>query len=286
MFTAMIENADGQSLTLSQNEQDYQIVSITGLNPPKAQINTTPIAGMDGSKFNSSKLNSRNIVITLKLNGDVEANRLALYQMFRTKEPCTFYYTTESRDVMIQGYVETVEVNLFSRSELMQISIICPSPYFKSVAEENVDISNEVALFTFPFSINIGNPIPFSEYLENRIANVFNDSESETGIIIVIDVLESVNQILIRNVNTGDAITLQYSFQDGDRITINTNKGDKSVQLLRNGTLINIFSSLQQGSVFFQLSAGLNQFTYLVDSGAHDEDVIITLNYATAYRGV
>lgn len=286
MFTAKIENASGQSLTLSQNEQDYQIISITGLNPAPAQINTTEIAGLDGAKFNSSKLNTRNIVITLKLNGDVEANRLALYQMFRTKEQCTFYYQTESRNVFIQGYVETVEVDLFSQSELMQISIICPYPYFKSMATIVADISDRAAAFVFPFSINIGEPIPFSIYVENRETGVVNDSESETGVMIQIDVLDSVNNIQIKNTNTEEAITLQYAFLEGDKITINTQKGSKSVQLTREGVISNIFSSLQQGSVFFQLQPGVNPFTYLVDNGANDDDVFITFNYSNSYRGV
>lgn len=286
MFTAKIENASGQSLTLSQNEQDYQIISITGLNPAPAQINTTEIAGLDGAKFNSSKLNTRNIVITLKLNGDVEANRLTLYQMFRTKEQCTFYYQTESRNVFIQGYVETVEVDLFSQSELMQISIICPYPYFKSMATIVTDISDRASAFVFPFSINIGEPIPFSIYVENRETGVVNDSESETGVMIQIDVLDSVNNIQIKNTNTEEAITLQYAFLEGDKITINTQKGSKSVQLTREGVISNIFSSLQQGSVFFQLQPGVNPFTYLVDNGANDDDVFITFNYSNSYRGV
>jgi hypothetical protein len=286
MYTAKIENSSGQILTLTQNESDFQVISITGLNPPPAQINTTGIAGLDGAKFNSSKLNTRNVVITLKLNGNVEENRLILYQLFRTKESCTFYYSNTSLDVSIGGYVETVECDLFSNSETMQISIICPYPYFKSIDEIIADISNEVAGFSFPFSINIGSPIPFSIYISNRITQVINNSESETGVIIEIDILNPVNKIQIKNTNSGDSLVLQYGFLKGDVVTINTNKGSKSIKLLRNGVTTNIFSSLQQGSVFFQLAVGVNPFGYLVDNGQNDSDVSIKFNYSTIYRGV
>lgn len=286
MFTAKIENADGQMLTLTQDESNYQITSITGLNPPPAQINTTSIAGLDGAKFNSSKLNTRNIVITIKLNGNIEANRQNLYRLFRTKEQCTFYYQNENRNVQIVGYVETVEVDLFQNGETMQISIICPYPYFRAAAQIITDISNEIAAFTFPFSINIGSPIPFSLYIDNRITNVENDSETETGAIIDIDILQAVNTIQIKNTNTGDSLTLQYAFQSGDRVTINTNKGNKSVKLTRDGVTTNIFSALQQGSVFLQLKVGANPFAYLVDSGVNDEYVFITFTFANEYRGV
>ena len=286
MYTAKIENSQGQILTLSQNEPQFQILSITGLNPPSAQVNLTDIAGLDGAKFNSAKLDTRNIVITLKLNGNVENNRLLLYQMFRTKEPCTFYYSNNSRDVSIEGYVETVECDLFSNSELMQISIICPYPYFKSIDEIIVDISNEIAAFSFPFSINIGNPIPFSLYVANRNVNVINNSESETGTIINVDVLSSVSKIEIKNINTGQSITLVYNFQTGDKVIINTNKGQKGIHLIRSGITSNIFSALQKGSIFFQLAVGNNYFAYLVDNGTNDQYVFITFNYSNMYRGV
>ena len=48
MFEAKIENKKGNILTLSQNESDFQIIRITGLNPPNAQINTNNLAGMGG----------------------------------------------------------------------------------------------------------------------------------------------------------------------------------------------------------------------------------------------
>ena len=286
MFTAKIENANGQVLTLSQNESDYQIISITGLNPPPAQINTTSIAGLDGGKFNSSKLDTRNIVITLKLNGDVESNRINLYRMFRTKEQCTFYYSNNTRNVSIVGYVETVEVDLFSNAETMQVSIICPSPYFRGMDEIITDISNTMAAFQFPFSINIGSPIPFSIYMDERSTNIFNDSESETGMIIEINVLSAINTILIQDADKDESITLNYAFLDGDKITINTNKGSKSISLLRGGTTYNIFSALAQGSTFFQLAIGDNHFSYSVDDGVNDENVSIKITYSAAYRGV
>lgn len=286
MFIAQIENSGGESLTLTQDESNFQVINITGLNPPSAQINTTPIAGLDGAKFNSSKLNTRNIVITVKINGDVETNRQELYRFCRTKEQCIFYYQNNNRNVSIQGYVETVEVPLFTNDERMQISIICPYPYFKAMQEIIVDISNEIGAFTFPFSINIGDPIPFSIYVANRVVNVPNNSESETGVMIEINFSDSVSEIEIKNTDTGDSMILDYSFIANDRVLINTNKGQKSITLIRNGTSINIFSAMQKGSVFFQLKVGANHFGYLADDGANDEDVFITFTYSNIYRGV
>lgn len=286
MYTAKIQNSNGEILTLTGNEANYQIVSITGLNPPEAQINVTNIAGLDGARFNSSKLATRNLVITLRLNNKVEENRHLLYMYFRTKEACTFYYQNNTVDVFIKGYVDSVECNLFSNGELMQISIICPSPYFASLEKIVTDISNEISAFHFPFSINLGEPIPFSIYEQNRTTNVYNGSQAETGTIIQIDIISAVNAIKIINIVTGEYIDLNYTFLAGDRITINTNKGEKSVSLLRDAVVSNIFTAVQIGSTFFQLAVGDNLFNFQVDGGFSDDFVYIVFMFNYLYRGV
>ena len=285
MYEANIENKNGEVFILTGDEPRYQVIDITGLNPARAQINTVSTAGLDGARFNSSKLNTKNIVITIKINGNAEQNRINLYNYFRTKEWCRFYYSNDSRDVFIDGYVEGVECGLFSRKEIMQISIICPSPYFNAMSEIITDISNTLKLFVFPFSINEGEPIPFSEYTENRITRIFNDCESEIGVVIEITFGDEANAIIIKNTTTGEEFELDYAFEIGDVVTIDTNKGQKTVYLMRDGTKINMFPALKSGSVFFQLAAGINTFGYLAD-GEENKDIRIVFTYRNQYRGV
>ena len=286
MYSVQIENMNGEILILTGNEPVYQIVNIIGLNPPAAQINTTTVVGLDGAKFNSSKLQTRNIVITVKINGEVETNRLNLYNFFQTNEWCRFYYVNQTRNVYIDAYVDSFECDFFSNNETAQISLLCLQPYFKSLEEIYTDISSTLALFTFPFSINIGSPIPFSSFEKYRITNVYNDSESTTGTDIEIEILKAVSTIEIKNTVTGDDFMLNYGFQENDRIKINTNKGHKAVTLERNGTSTNIFTAIQKGSVFFTLAVGNNYFGYLVDGGSNNALVNIVFKYHEVYRGV
>ena len=74
MFTLEIENTKGTRLELTDNENNFQVTNIEGLNPPNANINTSNYANSDGSSFNSSKIENRQIVITIALNGDIERN--------------------------------------------------------------------------------------------------------------------------------------------------------------------------------------------------------------------
>lgn len=286
MFTLEIENIKNEIVTLTQNESNYQVFQIDGLNPPKAQINLSNVAGLDGAQFNSSKLETRNIVIYIKINGDVEKNRLYLNTFFSTKQWCKIYYKNNSRNVYIEGYVESNDYTSFTINEIMQVSIICPNPYFKAVDEIVDDISKSVAAFHFPFSINIGDPIPFSTLDTSKVTNVYNDSESETGVIIEADFYGSVNSLTIRNTDTGELFNLNYAFVNGDQVIVDTNKGEKSITLIRDGVKTNIFTAIRKGSTFFQLSIGDNFFGYLADNGQSDELVHIVFKHYTLYRGV
>lgn len=288
MFECKIENLRNNILTLTQRESDFQVFDIQGLNPPKAQINVSKIAGIDGSRFNSSKLEERNIVLYVKLNGDIERNRLLLYTYFPTKEWCKFYYKNGCRDVYIEGYVETVEITSFTNNEVMQISIVCPNPYFKAAADIVDDISKALARFKFPFSIEVNEPVAFSTIDASRITDVYNNSETETGVIIEVNVRGSINSLEIKNTQTGESIKLTYPFIKYDTIIINTNKTEKSIKLIRNGVESNIFTSIRKGSTFFQLSLGDNYFSYLVNNDPNDDNelVHIVFKHNTLYRGV
>lgn len=302
MYIAKIENKLGEVLTLTQIESEYQIVQIEGLNPPNAKINLLNMANIDGARFNNSKLETRELVVTVKLNGsgaDVEANRQRLYRYFPTKDWCKFYYTNNFRNVFIEGYVNTVQVSPFAKDERMQISIICPQPYFKSLYMIIDDISKVLNRFEFPFAFGSNgatNPdvptdpgtddaIPFSEIEMDRVTNVYNDSESETGMMIEIEVIQPIDTITIQNTDSGEFFTINYSFVQNDKIIINTNLGSKSISLVRDGVTYNIFPALVKGSTFFQLNIGNNFFGFTVGE-SEASSVHIVFKHYTVYRGV
>ena len=286
MFILKVENAKGSVIELTNNEENYQVTDISGLNPPNANINTSNYANGDGSAFNSSKITNREIVITVYINGDISRNRLTLYKHFRNKEWCKIYYTDDSRDVCIEGYVQAFEVPRFVKKEVAQISIICPNPYFKDVETIIKSISKIIKHFTFPFSINIDKPISFSSFELEKVTNVINDSESVTGLIIDVKFLGTVDKLEIRNVDTGENFILDYEFQKNDKLVINCNRGSKSVILTRDAVEYNLIPHIKSGSTFFQLEIGDNNFSFLADDGNDDILVDIHFNYYKVYLGV
>lgn len=284
MFNLKIENAKSEVLQLTQNESCYQVVNIDGLNPPKADIYTNPIAGMDGEKFKSSKLEMRNIVLTFKINGEVEQNRLNVYRYIGTKKWCKIYYKNESRDVYIEGYCEAIECKLFDIKQEMQISIVCPDPYLKSLETIYADISKVFGAFIFPFAID-EEGIEISTFEAGRVTTIINDGEFETGIVITATALaDNVQGLTIYNADTGDYMYTNATIDKGDVIRINTNKGSKSIIKISDGEETNIINSLSGDSTWLQLDTGYNHFTYATD--ASDRWVKVEIEYNHQYEGI
>lgn len=286
MYEAKIENSGGEILSLTVNENRWQLFDISGLDPPKATVNLTNLAGMDGALFNSAKVSTRNLVISLKITGDIEANRLELYRFFRPKHQCVFYFKNKRRDVKIEGVVESVECTQFTNKEIMQASILCPASYFQDIEEIIADMSDSSAGFVFPFSIDINEPIPFSEYTIGKQTSVINTSETDVGVLFEVFFLAAANKTVIVNVGTGETMEANYSFLPGDTLKISTGTGNKKVTLVRGGVARNLFLALSDDSVFLQLEPGNNTFSYLVDDGTNDQNATVTLRYRELYAGV
>lgn len=286
MFTLKVENKKGSILELTDNEGQYQVTNIEGLTPPNANINTASYANGDGSSFNSSKIPNREIVITVYINGDVQKNRLTLYKYFRNKEWCRIYYQDDNRDVYIEGYVQTFEAPIFVQKQVAQISILCPNPYFKDMETIIQSISKIIKKFSFPFSINADEPIPFSELELEKVTNIINDSESETGLIINARFMGTVDKLEIKNIDTGESFIVNYRFAKNDKLIINCNRGSKSVILTREAVEYNLIPYVQSGSVFFQLGIGDNRFSFLADDGINDMLLDINFKYYKVYLGV
>lgn len=276
MYTLIAENKYGEQLEITNNPR-YVITDIDGLYPPEGVINTTQVANMDGSVFNSSHINDRVITITMAINGPAEANRLLLYRYFKTKYPVRLYYKNGVRDVYIDGYVSKFSVEYFEKKQTAQIEISCPMTLFRAVKESVTEFANIENMFVFPFAIEVAG-IPFSEIALGEQKTIINDGDVETGVIIKLNALGTVLNPKIYNVDTSDRMTLSVEMQAGDEITINTRKKEKSITLLRDGVQTNIVGKLDAGSTWFNLIPGDNIFTYEADEFPEHLQCIFIIN--------
>ena len=259
------------------------ITEIEGLGPVKANVNMTQLATADGDIFNSSRLNGRNLVIHARFTyaNTIEEARLLSYKFFPIGHKLTFHIETDNRIAETEGYVESNEPEIFSDEADMQVSVLCESPWFYSVDEDGkqqTNFSNVVANFEFPFSNeSLTEPlIEFGRIINKKESTVYYDGDAETGCKIEIHAIGNVEMVTIYNVKTGDKMIIDTDKLEtltgnkiisGDTIIINTVKGSKYINLIRNGATINILNVLGKDAEWFQLVKGDNLFAYTAEYG-------------------
>ncbi|MBD5114659.1 MAG: phage tail family protein [Ruminococcaceae bacterium] len=280
MFTLKIENTKGEIFELTNDETNYAVIGISGLTRPDTTVNTSSGVS-DGEYYNSSRVGMRNIVIDVLLRGDIETNRQRLYKIFPLKTACTVYFKNYNRDVKIKGYVEVLDGDLFVEQEQIQISIICPQPYFESLKTLYMELSKIMRLLEFPFCIT--EPIPFSEKRNLPLCSILNNGDTTCGVILTISISGEVSDLKIYNTATQQFFGLNYTFQENDQITLNTQSGQKNISLIRDGETINLLSSMQAGSSWIQLATGINNFTFTADGADFVKIIFATVEL---YGGV
>lgn len=319
MYKFTLENELGNQLTFNELDGTYTIEEIQGLGPAPATINTSELALVDGAQFNSSKLQMRTLSIAFAIERNVAQSRIAAFKVVRPKHKVRAYYESETRNVYIDGYVESVSVTYYDMKQVCTVVVLCTQPYWR-VAQAVIDeISSVTALFHFPFastgpivsaiamltedmhelltedSLNIVTDDVTTEDEPKEIVfgnidplvsiDIPNNGDAETGIIIELQAYGPVSNPKVYDYETGAFIGVNFNMQAGDLITINTQTGEKSVTLLRDGVTSNIFNSLMQGITWLQLPFGGGVYAHQVASG-EPGTLVISIKHYDLYEGV
>lgn len=282
-----VTNYLGDSIVLELTRPEksgFVIKSITGLGAGKANVNTTEVATNDGSLFNSSRIPSRNIVISLKYlwNDSVEDVRQLSYKYFPIKKKVTLLIETDNRSAEIEGYVESNDPDIFSKDEGSDISIICPNPFFYSAGNNGINTTvfyGVEPLFEFPFSNeSLTECLLEMGAIQNQTEKVIvYNGDAEIGVTITIHAVGEAGTITIYNTGTREIMRIDSNkleaftgsgIMAGDDIIICTVKGNKSITLQRSGKSINILNCLDKDADWFRLAKGDNVFAYTAESGS------------------
>lgn len=266
MYTLIAENSRGEQLRLTQNK-DYTITNIDGLAPPDAIINTMMRAGHDGATFNSAFVETRQIILTMAINQPADVNRNRLYKFFRTARGVRLYYYNDIHGVYIDGYCQNAPVEFFAQKEIAQFTLICPDPFWHGVAEVSGTADGIESLFEFPFSIEEGNPIAFSEYHADHAAYIFNPGTFEGGIIIEIRATGAATNPRIYHQDEDAYFQVNTTLQSGDLLTIDTRTDHKAITRTRSGTKTNLIASRDLGSTWLNVMPGENVYILSASSG-------------------
>lgn len=282
MLEITVENYKGEKTHITPSK-DFFLLNIDGLTPSNATLNTSILAFGDGARINSSRVEAREILITLKPRMPIELNRKKLYRYFQIKKSVRIFFKTSYNDVYIDGIVKSVEADLFSKNQKVVISIFCENPYFKGIEENCVVMAQVESLFEFPFSIQESGQ-EFSRIDSLATVNVINNGDVENGLQIELKANGQVVNPIIYERFSKNVMSFNITLEKSEVLIVNTNQNEKSIFLKKDAEKINSIETLNTGSNWFKLLPGDNTFTYSADSGA--ENLEVTLIHTDYYGGI
>jgi hypothetical protein len=239
-----------------------QIRNIDGLDPVKGTVNTAGFGSVDGASFTGTSVLTRNIVLTLKPNPDwdtwtYEKLRRLLYSYFMPKLVVRLvFYSDDMIPVEIYGVVEDVIINMFSKEPELQVSIVCPDPYFTALEPTIITgISGATAEIDYPGNVEAGMIVRIT-----HVSGAPNNLDIQMGDpkISLFGVTATVDS---SNYFEMSSVPMRKYVQ-----TVNI--GDGVIE----NKLSNI--RVQEGDLWPILQPGINEFKVISDDGLQDYELI------------
>ena len=274
------------------------ITEIEGLGPTGANITFNNLVSIDGSLYNSARIESRNIVIhaCFTWSKTIEESRLSSYRLFPLKKQVKIEVETENRKAYTYGYVEKNEPDIFKPQTDVMISIMCESPFFLDSGGSSEDsFTCTEPLFEFVYENEGAEPVTeMGNKSDKTINTVVYNGETEIGYTIKIHALGRVTNPKIYFIDSGDMLTFDTArieqitsktFDDGDDIVLVMEDRNKACYFVSNGISTNILNVVDRGFSWPKLTPGAtNHYHVSADSG---EDYLrFFVEYQAVYEGV
>lgn len=266
------------TLRSPETSQGFAVVSMSGLGPGQATVNTSEWVTIDGAHIDATHLPKRTITIQLQFvptsySESVADIRRKSYLYFPIKKyvRLTFEHVDlrgNTKSYFIEGIIEKNEPDIWSEEEGCTLSIVCADPHFQDTEEiiENFDQVIDMFHFEFPDEAS-GHPFPISEQTSFVDREVYNKSSIDIGAVFVLTARGPLSNPMIYNRTTNERMALNYEMQAGESIAIDTRVGHKTIRT-RDGLNTNKIQYLMLDSKWIHLQPGYNTIGWHCDSGA------------------
>lgn len=277
-------NEAGVSVYFNYTFTPFFLDSCDGLYKVSNNVQRSDNTNTDGSSYQGSNTQERNIVITAQMCENYQENRDILYKCFRPKTKGTLVYEENDKKRQIDYYVEDIDIAEEGVIRDITISLLCNDPFF-SDTEYTVELMASWQA-GFEFTHEFTSEKEEIGYREMElIKDITNNGTTDTvGMIITLEALATVTNPIVRNITTGEYIKLDYTLNTGDVVQICTETDKKNVYLISSGEKTSINGYIDEDSEFIQLQAGLNTLQYEAESGT--ESLNVAIEYKKKYLGV
>lgn len=253
-------------------KESLLIRKVTGLNPPDADLFIGDYA-RDGGTYQGRRIGGRNVVMTIDLNPNpalgetISGLRDLLYKTFM--DPLVdadhielVLHSDDGRTRNLYGYTEKFETEIFDIETLAQISVICPDPYIRDLAE-TVLTNASGTWVSVPFTYG---------------------GTAETGFYAQINISADTPTLTIKN--NSKTMVLNYAFLAGDIVYVDTNRGQRNIYMVRGGVTTPMFPYMTSTSTWLELHSQTNTMNVYGALPANLVAGVKTLKYRASYWGV
>lgn len=241
----------------------YVIRNIEGLDPVKSTINLSKYASVDGEVFQGSSVGIRNIVFTIGYRDSYDGRdslqelRRELYAIFTPTETVELRFKSGdayTSTMKIFGYVESIETSIFTEDPQVQISVICPDPYFSAVWGVRIEGRVPSTLDMGPLIGTAPSPFAVTLYPTNNVSRVEINNFKDPRII------------------------WEGTIVGGQPFVLSTSRHDKRIEV----AFQNRLDGLKQGSLGMKVSKRSSKLSIQVPGGAPMDAVV---QYTPRYLG-
>lgn len=272
------ERADVEPFTLYVDppEQGFGCIvrSIDGLGPVQSEIRSVSYADLDGAATVNPRVGYRSVTINLGFESNYtlgvtkEDVRRALYKSFLPSEKVRltliesehFYEQTDRKQSLyFDGWVESVESNVWSRDPETTISILSPDP-------------------------NIYLPRRTIPWISGKEFEIVNEGNHPIGFNLLAQTRYSW-LIDIENLTSSEKLTINHAIDPYERLSLSTVEGQKRLEVLSADDSVNrrLWDSYSIEKGWPKIYPGRNR---MLITHNHHVDVEGDISYRPAFRGV
>jgi len=281
---AKITNSNGDSIVFGRHFHLLEGLNLSELSATISYSQTTK----DGANYQKTLLDIRNFSLQFYIDRDfkedwwIEEKRAEAFRIFnpkhnpfridfQTKGGKSFYINCELSSIPL--FVDDLDNDNDSwLIGLLQFN--ASDPYIYSSIATVEDLAVWTPAFEFPLEI-LEEGIEMGYRNPSLMANIHNDGDTESGMVIRFKAIATVVNPKIINVNTYEEYKLNFTMQSGDLIEASTHDRQKTAILTRHNRKTNIFNAIDLNSVFLQLNPGDNLFRYHADEGIDNLEISI-----------
>lgn len=283
----------GERLTIELRDpysSGIAIKEITGLGPVKADLSMDRYALIDGAFLKGVRVGTRNVVLTLIPWGEnIQQLRRKLYKYFGVSETISLEVITDWVSAKSDFIVESVEPNIFSERQEIQVSLIGLDPYWRassSQIQKVVGFNDTIPQFEFPFFSQENHKLLFGDMTNSTGKDIRYLGDAASGAIITCTFNGTVGNLIISNTTHDETMSISKAgqFYAGEQLMIDTRPGKKSIAHSAGGKTSYITGVLAAGSEWIRMHPGINTIALQYSGGS--EDMTVSIEYETLYRGI